>query len=72
MKIEEELRLASVEVDNTHQFDSRKNKWSIFKNFLIWHNLDCQVVAFLLNEDKMRFITIKWAKFEFNNRKSGS
>lgn len=72
MKIEEELRLASVEVDNTHQFDSRKNKWSIFKNFLIWHNLDCHEVAFLLNEDKMRFITIKWAKFEFNNRKSGS
>ena len=72
MKIEEELRLASVEVDNTHQFDSRKNKWSIFKNFLIWHNLDCHVVVFLLKEDKMRFITIKWAKFEFNNRKSGS
>lgn len=58
-----------IAIDSTYHINSLKNWRNILKIYLIWQKLVCQTIEFLLYEEKRRFITIKWAKYDVNSKK---
>lgn len=46
-KKKQEVKLAEVHI--YHKCESVTNYWTIFKDYLIWHNLYCQIVKLLLD-----------------------
>lgn len=46
-KMKQEVKLA--EVHSYHKCESVTNYWTILKDYLIWHNLYCQIVKLLLD-----------------------